>query len=231
MISLSADAGSNIKCLNRRLKLKTFYPKVLNDTEISLTEHLEIDINSLLKNYAQNCTEYIWELIAYGINDASKEIGTYEIKHLLYVDIPILDNDGNLMFNISKTEFKHCENEYIIVRLECGENIYENQGLKISPENMRNIKESSGCLASAYLNNTVDMKKVEKYFFKREWSPCFDSSGGQGLCSDLKDQADAIAMYAGIPTAALIVLASIIGYFCEQILQLFSSFICSIHHH
>ena len=78
MISLSADAGSNIKCLNRRLKLKTFYPKVLNDTEISLTEHLEIDINSLLKNYAQNCTEYIWKLIAYGINDASKEIGTHE---------------------------------------------------------------------------------------------------------------------------------------------------------
>ena len=142
-----------------------------------------------------------------------------------------MDNDGSLMFNISKTDFKHCENEYIIIRLECGQNTYENRGLKISPENMRNIKESSGCRASAYLNNTVDREKVEKYFFKREWSPCFDSSGGLVLCTNLNDQADAIAMYAGIPTAALIVLASIIGYFCEQILQLFSSFICSIHHH
>ena len=70
-------------------------------------------------------------------------------------------------------------------------------------------------------------RKIEKYFFKREWSPCFDSSGG--LCKDLKDQVKVQAMYAGIPTAAFIVLASIIGYFYKLILHKNLIFF-SIHH-
>ena len=230
-ITVSAPkAGSYIECLNKRLKLQAIYPEFWaeNDrTEISLDDNFTVDMDSIPYDYTQNCIEYIYNLTAYNVNNPSTPIGSHEIKYLLSVDSPKLENDGNLMFDISKTEFKHCE-KYIIIRLECGENTYDNSGLKISPENMRNIKESSGCRASAYLNN-VDMTKVETYFFKREWSPCFDSSGE--LCKDLRDQVDAIAMYSGIPTAAFIVLASIIGYFSKLILYKVPIFICSFLHH
>ena len=231
-ITVSAPKdGSYIECLNKRLKLQAIYPEYWREEdhkEISLDESFTIDMDFITYNHTQNCIEYIYNLTAFNINDPSTSIGSHEIKHLLSIDSPKLDNDGNLMFDITKTEFKHCE-KYIIIRLECGENIYDNPGLEISFENMRNIKESGGCRASAYLNNSVEMKRVEEHFFKREWTPCFDSSGG--LCKDLKDQADALAVYVGIPTAALIVLASIIGYFCEQILYIVSSFICSLLHH
>ena len=205
--------GSYIECLNKRLKLQAIYPyywREEDQKETSLDENFKIDIDFITYNHTQNCIEYIYNLTAFSINDPSTSIGSHEIKYLLSVDSPKLDNDGNLMFDISKTEFKHCH-KYVIIRLECGENIYDNPGLQISTENMRNIKESRGCRASAYLNN-VDMKKVEKYFFKREWSQCFYSSGE--LCTDLIDQVNAQAMYAGIPTAVFIVLVNIIGYFC-----------------
>ena len=212
-ITVSAPKdGSYIECLNKRLKLQAIYPEFWaeNDrTEISLDDNFTVDMDFIPYDYTQNCIEYIYNLTAYNVNNPSTSIGSHEIKYLLSVDSPKLENDENLMFDISKTEFKHCQ-KYVIIRLECGENAYDNPGLQISTENMRNIKESRGCRASAYLNNTVEMKKVEKYFFKREWSQCFDSSGE--LCTDVKDQVNAQAMYAGISTAAFTVLASIMGY-------------------
>ena len=152
-------------------------------------------------------TEFICELTAYSINDATKEIGSYEIKHLLSVDRPAQDIDGNLKFDISNTEFQHCQ-KYAGVYLQCDDKeTINNPGLKVTPENMKYIKESSSCWAKSYLNNSVDRKTIEDYLFKREWSPCFDSSG-----EPCKDQADTMALYVGIPSAVVIGLVGIIGF-------------------
>ena len=111
--------GSYIECLNKRLKLQAIYPEYWREEdhkEISLDESFTIDMYFITYNHTQNCIEYIYNLTAFSINDPSTSIGSHEIKYLLSVDSPKLDNDGNLMFDISKTDFKHCKKEKIIIR-------------------------------------------------------------------------------------------------------------------